>query len=64
MAVVATREIARAAAELQEELQRRGTALSARDAYVAGTARALDERLAAADGDFEAVAGPPEVDLP
>lgn len=44
---------ARAAAELQGDLQRAGTPLTARDALVAGVARALDEPLAVADADFD-----------
>lgn len=48
-----TRTTARAAAELQDELQRRGEPLSVRDAFVAGAARCRDERLAVADSDFD-----------
>lgn len=44
---------ARSAGELQDELQHRGEPLSARDAYIAGIAWGLDERLAVADTDFE-----------
>lgn len=51
-----TAAIARAAAELQDSLQRRGEPLSARDAYIAGAAKAAGERLVVADEDF-AVAG-------
>ena len=47
-----TRDVARTAAELQAELQARGDALAARDAYIAGTADVLDERLAVSDPDF------------
>jgi hypothetical protein len=49
-----TPALARAAAELQAALARGGTPLAARDAYVAGVAYGLDERLAVADADFEA----------
>lgn len=48
-----TAELARAAGELQVELHRRGEPLAARDAYVAGAAKGLDERLAVADSDFD-----------
>lgn len=51
--VDSTTGFARAAAELQDELQRRGTVLSARDAFVAGSAMALDEPLVVADDDFD-----------
>lgn len=47
---------ARASARVQAELDRRGEVLSARDAFVAGAAVALDERLVVADEDFD-VAG-------
>lgn len=43
---------ARAAAELQADLRQNGTPLAARDALVAGVARALDEPLAVADAEF------------
>jgi len=43
---------ARAAAEAQHELQARGIPLSARDAFIAGTAKQLDEPLAVSDSDF------------
>ena len=46
-------ELARVAGELQNELHERGGALSARDAYIAGTAKGVDERLAVADSDFD-----------
>lgn len=46
-------EYARAAAELQDGLQSRGETLAARDAFVAGAAWALEEPLAASDGDFD-----------
>lgn len=55
-----TATAARSAAELQAELRRRGDPLAPRDAYVAGAARALDERLAVADADFD-VAGATDV---
>ncbi|MBX0296715.1 PIN domain-containing protein [Haloarcula nitratireducens] len=48
-----TLDLARAAAELQNELHRQGQALSPRDAYIAGTATALDESLVVADADFD-----------
>jgi tRNA(fMet)-specific endonuclease VapC len=47
---------ARAGAQVQAELDRRGAVLSARDAFIAGAAVALDEPLAVADDDFD-VAG-------
>lgn len=48
-----TTELARAAAELQNDLHRQGAALAARDAFVAGTAKGLDESLVVADSDFD-----------
>lgn len=48
--------LARAAAELQADLHRRGDPLAARDAFIAGTARGLGDSLAVADADFD-VAG-------
>jgi len=48
-----TADTARAAAELQVELRSRGQPLSARDAFVAGVASTLDERLAVADSEFD-----------
>lgn len=48
-----TGELARAAGELQESLQRRGDPLAARDAFIAGTALGLGERLVVADADFD-----------
>ncbi|RQG94549.1 PIN domain-containing protein [Natrarchaeobius chitinivorans] len=51
-----TAEIARSAAELQTVLHEQGSALAARDTFIAGTAMALDERLVVADSDFD-VAG-------
>lgn len=48
-----TADLARAAAELQNELHSRGHALAARDAFIAGTAKGLGERLAVADSDFD-----------
>jgi predicted nucleic acid-binding protein len=47
---------ARAGAQVQAELDRRGAVLSARDAFIAGAAVALDEPLVVADDDFD-VAG-------
>jgi tRNA(fMet)-specific endonuclease VapC len=44
---------ARAGAQVQAELDRRGEVLSARDAFIAGAAVALDERLVVADDDFD-----------
>jgi predicted nucleic acid-binding protein len=54
---------ARSAAELQAELRRRGSPLAARDAYVAGTAPAVDEPLVVSDSDFETDALRETVDL-
>ena len=51
--VPGTAATARAAAELQAALQRRGETLAARDAFVAGAALALDEPLVVADSDFD-----------
>lgn len=48
-----TEEFARAAAELQDHLQRNGDTLAARDALIAGTAKGLDEHLVVADADFD-----------
>jgi hypothetical protein len=48
-----TAELGRSAAELQDELHRRGEPLSARDAYIVGGTRGLDERLVVADSDFD-----------
>ena len=48
-----TAEHARAAGQLQDELQRRGETLAARDAFIAGVARGLDERLVVSDADFD-----------
>lgn len=44
---------ARTAVELRNELHRRGEPLAARDAFIAGTAKALGERLVVADSDFD-----------
>lgn len=46
-------DMARAAAELQNALQQQGEPLAARDAFIAGTASALGDRLAVADSDFD-----------
>lgn len=46
------RDHARVAAELQDRLQRAGASLAARDAFIAGAAKALGEPLAVADSDF------------
>lgn len=48
-----TRDHARTAAELQDDLARAGNPLAARDAFVAGTAKALGERLVVSDADFD-----------
>lgn len=48
-----TRSLGREAAELQNELQQRGEPLGARDAFIAGIAYGLDERLVVADSDFD-----------
>lgn len=47
-----TQRQARAGAELQDALHRHGEPLAARDAFIAGTAKVLDERLVVADSDF------------
>ncbi|QGN06509.1 PIN domain-containing protein [Halorhabdus sp. CBA1104] len=47
---------ARSAAEVQATLHERGDALAPRDAFIAGMADRLGERLAVADADFD-VAG-------
>jgi predicted nucleic acid-binding protein len=51
-----TAELAKTAGELQDSLQQWGEPLTARDAYIAGTAKGLGERLVVADTDFD-VAG-------
>lgn len=48
-----TPELARAAAELQNELHQQGEVLTARDAFIAGTARGLGDSLVVADSDFD-----------
>lgn len=48
-----TRDHARTAAELQNRLAGDGTPLAARDAFIAGTANALGERLVVSDTDFD-----------
>lgn len=48
-----TRDHARTAAELQDDLVRDGTPLAARDAFIAGIANALGERLVVSDADFD-----------
>lgn len=48
-----TQELARAAAHLQNDLAGDGTPLSARDAFIAGAAAGLGERLVVADADFK-----------
>ncbi len=44
---------ARESARVQAELRRQGEVLGARDAFVAGAAIALEERLVVADADFD-----------
>jgi len=51
--VDATSEMARAAGDVQDTLHAHGDVLTARDAYIAGAAKALDERLVVADSDFD-----------
>ena len=48
--------LARDAAELLEFMTARGSPLAARDAYIAGAAVSLDERLAVSDNDFDTAA--------
>jgi len=48
-----TRDLARTAAEFQNELHQGGSTLAARDAFIAGTAHGLNERLAVSDSDFD-----------
>ncbi|GAA0242475.1 PIN domain-containing protein [Haladaptatus pallidirubidus] len=48
-----TPQLARAAAELQADLQQHGETLAARDAFIAGAAKGLNEGLAVADSDFD-----------
>ena len=62
----ATAELARTAAEVQSELQKRGESLAARDAYIAGTAKALGEPLATTDSgfDLDALADVLDVEFP
>lgn len=45
--------LARDAAELLDFVASRGSPLAARDAYIAGAAASLDERLAVSDSDFD-----------
>lgn len=47
------KNVARAAAMVQNELHSNGTALAPRDAFIAGTAATFDETLAVADDDFD-----------
>jgi predicted nucleic acid-binding protein len=60
-----TADLARAAGDVQDVLHRRGEALAARDAFVAGAAKSLDERLVVSDSDFavEGLADVLDVDL-
>ena len=51
--VDASARVAREAAVLQDALRDRGDPLAARDAFIAGTALALDEPLAVSDADFD-----------
>lgn len=44
---------ARAAAELQADLQQAGATLAPRDALIAGTAKSVGENFAVADADFD-----------
>lgn len=48
-----TARLARRAAEVQDGLRRQGQPLGARDAFIAGAAVGLGERLAVSDSDFE-----------
>lgn len=48
-----TADLARTAGELQDDLHRRGEPLAARDAFIAGSARGLGERLVVTDSDFD-----------
>ena len=45
--------LARDAAELLDFLASRGSAFAARDAYIAGAAAGLEQRLAVSDADFD-----------
>lgn len=47
------RHVARAAGEIQNELEATGAYLAPRDAFVAGAARVLNESLATRDSDFD-----------
>lgn len=58
-----THDLARAAAELQNALAQTGTPLAARDAFIAGAAYGLDERLVAADSDFDVPGITEELDV-
>jgi tRNA(fMet)-specific endonuclease VapC len=48
-----TPEMARGAAQLQNELHQQGQTLTARDAFIAGTAKSLGDSLVVADSDFD-----------
>lgn len=48
-----TAELARAAAEIQDMLHKRGNVLTARDAFMAGVAKELGEPLVVGDADFD-----------
>lgn len=45
--------LARAAGELQNDLHDGGSPLAARDAFIAGAAKGLNEPLAVSDSDFD-----------
>jgi len=50
-----TEASARASSELQNDLRENGEPLAARDAFIAGAAHSLGERLVVADDDFDVV---------
>lgn len=58
-----TAAFARTAGELQDELRKRGEPLAARDAFIAGTAKHLGERLAVSDSDFDVEGITSELDV-
>ncbi|MFC6904411.1 PIN domain-containing protein [Halalkalicoccus tibetensis] len=61
--VEGTPDLARSAGELQDALYRRGEPLAARDAFIAGAAKGLDERLVVADSDFDVEVITDELDV-
>lgn len=61
--VEGTPDLARSAGELQNALHRRGEPLAARDAFIAGAAKGLDERLVVADSDFDVEGITDELDV-